>query len=196
MASERRGLGGLIRGTLLCALLIPATSACSAVVGGGIAIAVVAVGALTSHCYDYLDVSVYDAQGRKTCTATVTATNGGDQFELQSCYYAPLTDGHWTLRAAQPGYVDSATTVDVDHAQDCTRHVQSVELTLAAPGAAAVRAPKTDVSTLIPASPAAPAAPPAAPPSAPADALPLTPPASSAVTPSVGVFPDSSQLPH
>jgi len=191
MASERRGLGGLIRGTLLCALLIPATSACSAVVGGGIAIAVVAVGALTSHCYDYLDVTVYDAQGRKTCTATVTATNGGDQFELQSCYYAPLTDGHWTLRATQPGSVDSATTVDVDHARDCTRQVQSVELTLASP--AATQATKPNVSAVIQA-PALPAPP--APASAPVEPATSAPNAPSAVTPSVGVFPDPSLLPH
>ena len=154
-----------MRGVLLSALLLAATNACSAVVGGGVAIAVVAVGALTSHCYDYVDVTVYDGHGRKTCAAKVTATNGGDQFELQSCYYAPLTDGRWTLRASQPGLVDSVTTLDVAHARDCTRHVQSVELTLASPGAAPAAKPAFFPARKTPVISPPPVAPPATPPS-------------------------------
>lgn len=153
-------------------------------------VGVLAIGALTSHCYDYLDVTVFDGQGRKTCAATVTAKNGGDHFELTSCYYAPLTDGVWTLSASLPGYADAITTVPVEHANDCTRHVQSVELSLNAPGSApASRAP------ILPPAPAppVPALPPAtAPVSAPIpNPTPSAPPASSAVTP-VGVFPEQN----
>jgi hypothetical protein len=159
-------------------------------------VGVVAIGALTSHCYDYLDVTVFDGQGRKTCAATVTAKNGGDHFELSSCYYAPLTDGVWTLSASLPGYTDATTTVPVEHNNDCTRHVQSVELSLNAPGSA----PASRASLSLPAQPPPPPAqpPPPAASAAPAtttatptpSAEPSAPPASSAVTP-VGVFPET-----
>jgi hypothetical protein len=180
----------------VCAAFIPTLSACAPAVGGGVLVGVVAIGALTAHCYDYLDVTVFDGQGRKTCAATVTARNGGDHFELSSCYYAPLTDGVWTLSASLPGYPDSVTTVPVEHTNDCTRHVQSVELSLNPPGGApAARAPLA-----IPAQPSPPELPP--PPAAPttlapapvtppaASAQPAAPPASSAATP-VGVFPET-----
>src|SRR5450432_4158976 len=136
MFSTRRGSGRRIFGALALALMLPALSACAPVVGGGVLVVVVAIGALTSHCYDYIDVSVFDPQGRKTCAAAVTATNGGDEFELKSCYYAPLTDGHWTIRARLPGFPDAVSVADVEHANDCIRHVQSMELTINAPGAA------------------------------------------------------------
>jgi hypothetical protein len=176
-----------------CAAFIPTLGACTPAVGGGVLVGVVAIGALTSHCYDYLDVTVFDGQGRKTCAATVTAKNGGDHFELTSCYYAPLTDGVWTLSASLPGYPDSITTVPVEHANDCTRHVQSVELSLNAPGSApASRAPVLlPVPPALPPAPAAPLAPATTPVTAPIPSTqPTTSPASSAVTP-VGVFPET-----
>ncbi|HEY3668915.1 MAG TPA: hypothetical protein VGL19_23120, partial [Polyangiaceae bacterium] len=134
MFSDRRGLGQQIRTAILCAALVPTLSACAPAVGGAVVASVVTIAALTSHCYDYLDVTVFDEHGRKTCAATVTARNGGDHFELSSCYYAPLTDGVWTLTASLPGRAAAVTTVPVEHANDCTRHVQSVELSLNAPG--------------------------------------------------------------
>jgi hypothetical protein len=172
-----------------CAALIPTLAACAPAAGGGVLLGVVAVAALTSHCYDYLDVTVFDGQGRKTCAATVTAKNGGDHFELSSCYYAPLTDGVWTLSASLPGYPDATTTVPVEHAHDCTRHVQSVELSLNAAGSAPVH----HAAVLPPAPPAPPPAslaPATAPVSAPIpNATPAAPPAGSGATP-VGVFPE------
>jgi len=146
-------------------------------------VGVVAIAALTSHCYDYLDVTVFDGQGRKTCAATVTAKNGGDHFELSSCYYAPLTDGVWTLSASLPGYPDATTTVPVEHVNNCARHVQSVELSLKAAGGA----PESPAPVLLPAPPPPPAAPSPVSASIPS-AEPAAHPASSAVTP-VGVFP-------
>ena len=205
MRRDVRGLGRQIRRAALwaaCAALIPTLGACAPAAGGAVLLGIVGIGALTSHCYDYLDVTVFDAQGRKTCAATVTARNGGEHFELSSCYYAPLTDGVWTLSASLPGYPDSTTTVPVEHANDCTRHVQSVELTLNAPGTApTARAP---VSLPVPPQPALPPPPalpapqpalPSVPATAPAaaplpSAQPSAPPASSAVTP-VGVFPET-----
>lgn len=120
----------MTRGTFGAALLVLVLTACTPLVGGAALVGVVSIAALTSHCYDYLDVTVLDADGRKTCAATVTAINGGSQFDLASCYYTPLTDGTWTLRASLPGSPDTVSKVVVDHAHDCTRHVQSVELTL------------------------------------------------------------------
>jgi len=186
-------------------LLVPLLSACAPVVGGGVLVAVVAVGALTTHCYDYLDVSVFDAQGRKTCAATVTASNGGDQFELKSCYYTPLTDGHWTIRANLPGFPDAVGSADVEHENDCTRHVQSMELTINPVGAAPAATSPGLGAPLLPAPPPAPPNGSAAPPGASAVAVPPSPapaaaassvspapaPATSAA-PSVGVFPDAA----
>ncbi len=206
MFSERRGSGRRFAGALALALLVPSLTACAPAVGGGVLVAVVAIGALTSHCYDYIDVSVYDPLGRRTCAATVTATNGGDQFELKSCYYAPLTDGHWSIRASLPGLPDAVSTVDVEHENDCTRHVQSLELTLNTPGTrpALPLPPSPDDRRALPPPPAAPPAlppPSASPPAVSASsappapaAAPAAPPAGSSTPPSVGVFPD--QNPH
>jgi hypothetical protein len=219
MFSDRRGSGKRFASGLALALLLPASSACAPAVGGGVLVAVVGIGALTSHCYDYIDVTVYDAQGRRTCAATVTATNRSDQFELESCYYAPLTDGHWTIRAALPGLPDAVSSADVEHTDDCTRHVLSMELTINAPGSRSTgsatmpQPPPPDV----PALPPPPAAPPGAPassptgaassaapvnssaPPAPSSAPPTVnssaPPAPSSAPPSLGVFPDQSTHP-
>ncbi|MEI9948595.1 MAG: hypothetical protein WDO74_06320 [Pseudomonadota bacterium] len=147
-------------------------------------------------------MTVLDADGRKTCAATVTVSNnGGGQFELTSCYYAALTDGRWTLRASLPGFADAVSTVEVDHAHDCIRHVQTVQLTLNRTGARLapkpVLSPPPAVALPPLATPPAPAPAPApattstvpeAAPAAPGSAAP--PSAASSVTPPVGVFPD------
>jgi hypothetical protein len=208
MFSDRRGWGKRFASGLALALLVPALSACAPAVGGGVLVAVVGIGALTSHCYDYIDVTVYDAQGRRTCAATVTASSKSDQFELKSCYYAPLTDGHWTIRAALPGLPDAISSADVEHTDDCTRHVLSMELTINAPGshsagsATAPALPSPDVPALPP-PPAAPpppsvpppASPPAASSTAPVNSSAPSAPAPSSAPPSVGVFPDQSSHP-
>ncbi|HKO51342.1 MAG TPA: hypothetical protein VJV79_26715 [Polyangiaceae bacterium] len=194
-------------GALGATLLVFATSACTPLVGGAVLLGLVGVGALTSKCYDYLDVTVLDADGRKTCAATVTASRrgkdgkDGSPLELTSCYYTPLSDGRWTLRASLPGFNDAVSTVVVDHSHDCARHVQTVELTLSRPGAAPapvlVRPPPS-----APALPAqAPVSPPPAPPpsgvapSAPSSSAPSSPPANSA-NPPVGTFPGSAEPSH
>jgi hypothetical protein len=155
----------------------------------------IAVGALTSHCYDYFDVTVLDADGRKTCAATVTATNGREHFELKSCYYAPLTDGTWTFRAALSGYPDAVSTARVEHPNDCTRHVQSVELTLHRSVAPA------PVSATLPPAPMPPPEPPITPPPSTTSPLPeashvTSPSATTPAAPSVGVFPNQSNEPR
>lgn len=189
----RGGLKRGVRAGLALSLLALLASACAPVFGGGALVVVVGLGALTSHCYDYLDVTVLDDQGRKTCAPVVTASNRGDEFELKSCYYAPLSDGIWKIRARLPGFPDATSIVVVDHSNDCTRHVQSMELTLTPPKAAAPMP--------------VPAAPPPPPPPAPvitvpepATAAPPAPPApapatSSSAAPAVGVFPDSAPSP-
>jgi len=139
MVRDRRDVRRLFPRLLrfvIVVFLVGVLSSCTAAAGGGVLVVLAGIGALTSHCYDYLDVTVFDAQGRKSCAATVTAlrANSSEQFELESCYYTPLTDGHWTLRASMPGSRDVETVVDVSHEEGCTRHVQSVELTLSDPG--------------------------------------------------------------
>ena len=191
MRTSRRGLGRSVRGAVATLLVLLLTSACTPIVAGAVLIGLVGVGALTSRCYDYLDVAVFDADGHKTCAATVTASNGASRFELTSCYYAPLTDGRWTLRASLPGFSDALSTVEVEHAHDCTRHVQTVELTMKRTGAFGAPTPLVAPRPAV-ASPAqAPASPsPATVPSAPGSASPgIAPPASSAIPP-VGVFPN------
>jgi hypothetical protein len=178
-------------------VLFFAMGGCTPVAGGAALIGLVAVGALTSRCYDYLDVTVLDADGRRTCAATVTATKGSSRLELSSCYYAPLTDGHWLLRASLPGFPDALSSVNVDHEHDCTRYVQSVELTLKRAGAprppavasppVALPPPATSAAPAIPSASAPPATElhPPPEPAPPPSAL----PANSAAPP-VGVFPD------
>jgi len=158
----------------------------------------VTAAAFTSHCYDYLDVIVLDADGRQTCGATVTATNGGDRFELSSCYYAPLTDGRWTLRASLSGYSDALTTIEVEHRHDCTRYVQSVELTLKRLGTQLSPIPALGSPLPVATAPTVSVPTPAPPSSEPAPLAPAT--ADSAAAPNVsptkdsapprGVFPD------
>jgi hypothetical protein len=196
--SIRRGRSRLAPGALVASLLVLSTTACTSLVGGAAFLGLVAVGALTSRCYDYLDVTVLDADGRKTCAATVTATNGKSQLELTSCYYSPLTDGRWKLRARLAGFSDALSTVEVDHANDCTRHVQTVELTLHRPGA--VPAPRRVVPApaAVPLPPSATAPPAAVPipptlpegPAAPSSTAPSSALPASSAPPSVGVFPD------
>src|SRR6478736_7101541 len=130
MRSDKRGPGVFVRYMFGGALLLAGVTACTPLVGGAALLGAVSIGVLTSRCYDYVDVTVLDADGRKTCAATVTASNGSSHFEFSSCYYGALTDGRWTLRATLPGSADAITQVEVDHAHDCTRYVQSLELTL------------------------------------------------------------------
>lgn len=114
-------------------LLLGATGGCTAAVGGGVLLAAVGTFALTSQCYDYLDVTVYDPNGRKTCDAIVTATSStGSELELTSCYYTPLSNGNWTLRARLPGFPDVSSQVQVDNRKECIHHVQRMELSIAA----------------------------------------------------------------
>lgn len=203
MLSGRRGLSGLKRGALGAALLILASSACTPLIGGAVLIGLVGVGALTSRCYDYLDVTVFDADGRKTCAATVTASDGRSQFELTSCYYAPLTDGHWTLRASLPGTPEAFSTVEVEHVHDCTRHVQTVELTMNRAGAPSAPRPLVPARPVVASPPPptsesgspAPSAPPLVPTGSSATPPESAEPATSAAPP-VGVFPDRSESSH
>jgi hypothetical protein len=214
MFGKRRGSGTHRMGGVALALALPALSlvatACAPVVGGGVLAAVVAIGALTSHCYDYADVTVYDPGGHRTCDATVSATSGRDDFELKSCYYAPLTDGHWIIRAKLPGFPDAVSAVDVEHANDCTRHVQSMQLTINAPGSPSSTPTPVVQDPSVQRLPPPPAPPPvgpvstapapalpnvAPPPSSSAGSAPSAPPVSSTTPPSVGVFPDQATRP-
>lgn len=146
----------------------------------------VGIGLLTSECYDYLDVTVYDANGRKTCDATVTVSkDGGSAQELGSCYYAPLGNGTWQLRARLAGYPDATSTVQVDNRKECIRHVQSAELTI---GAAHTATPI--VSRALPVAPAVTSAAPSA------SSVPESAPPASSTAPPLGVFPDQSDAPH
>lgn len=172
-------------------LLLVTLGSCSPLVGGGVLLGAVAMGALTARCYDYVDVTVLDADGRKTCAATVTASSGGSEFELSSCYQAPLTNGKWELRATLAGSIDAVSTVLVEHPHDCIRYVQSVELTLHRPGAAPARPLTPPALAPLPLSPSASSPPPPASPSA-------TPPTSATgegPTPSPELSPERSQPP-
>lgn len=200
MQRDNRGFRGSLRQVFIGALLTVGLTACTPVAGGIALVGLVSLGVLTSRCYDYVDVTVLDAEGRKTCDAIVTAQKGKSQLELTSCYYASLTDGRWTLRATLPGSSAAVTTINVEHPHDCTRSVQSVELTLhraEAPRPTPLAPAPTPAQP--PTAPPAAAPPPIAPPSSSAPPTPPTTdgpapsnpsPVSSAVPP-VGVFPDA-----
>ncbi|MEO6601764.1 MAG: hypothetical protein ABIQ16_17940 [Polyangiaceae bacterium] len=215
MLRERWDFGRRVRNALwfvVLVLVVGSLTACTVVASGGVIAAIVGIGALTSHCYDYLDVTVFDAQGRKTCAATVTASRNksAEHFELESCYYAPLSDGLWTLRATMPGSKDVETVVDVEHKNDCTRHVQSVELTLDAGGlppragsasaiSTTIAAPKPVASRVLPQAITPPPPSPAAPSAMPASdgaAGASSDAASAAGSPPVGAFPNQTESSH
>ncbi len=131
---------------------------------------------LAHQCYDHVYVTVLGPAG-KTCDASVVATRGDDTVELNSCFHGALTEGTWTLRASAPGLGSTTTTVIVAPADHCTAHVQSVELTLAAPGGpftSPLPAPAPALPTPVPAPTRA--APPPTPPQRDAGALPPPPP--------------------
>jgi len=189
-------------------LLTLGLSACTPVFGGIALLGVISVGALTSRCYDYVDVTVLDADGRKTCAARVTASKGKSQFDFPSCYSAPLTDGQWTLRASLAGAADAVSNITVDHTHDCTRYVQSLELTLHRVDSASPRPAATSPAVPVPVAPPAPSSPAATPtttatagatpPPVAAPSAPGAPPSTSpsvapmpSATPPVGVFPDN-----
>lgn len=207
MLADRRLTGQRLRGAVGFVVLVfalNALSGCTVVAAGGVLAALVGISALTSHCYDYLDVTVLDAEGRKTCAATVTASRdqSSEHFELESCYYTPLSDGHWTLRASLPGNSDAVSAVEVEHKDDCTRHVQSVELTLNGAGTARAPAPVFSATSqpppptaptppnALPQGPPLPSTAPAAPASAGAGGASNAAASSTAGAPSVGVFPN------
>src|SRR6478735_11541125 len=197
MRSDQRVPGAFVRyvfgGALLPALALAGVTACTPLVGGAALLGAVSIGVLTSRCYDYVDVTVLDADGRKTCAATVTASNGSSHFEFSSCYYGALTDGSWTLRATLPGSADAITQVQVDHAHDCTRYVQTLELTLNRVGAATAPQPARPTQSAAPVPPppapgVAPTAPAPQPSASPASsATPPSAPAPASATPPVGV---------
>lgn len=204
MRSNNRGRAAVLRGAFSALFLLAGLNACASVAGGAALLGAVGLAALTSRCYDYVDVTVLDAEGRKTCAATVTANNGKSQFELPPCYNASLTDGRWTLRASLPGSRDATTTVVVDHEHDCTRYVQSVELTLNRADAPTQTRPPFSVPSTARSperaqpTPAAPviATPPPVQSSEPTPASStVAPPSSSSVAP-VGASPDNAQTPH
>ncbi|HEY2408927.1 MAG TPA: hypothetical protein VGI10_23140 [Polyangiaceae bacterium] len=112
--------------------LVLTLGSCVSGIGVGVAAGVLGIALLTHQCYDYLDVTVYDGAGRNTCAAEVFAEKGSSSLRLTSCYYTPLSDGTWTLRARYPGVPDVTSTVIVEHPSGCTAHVQSAALTLGA----------------------------------------------------------------
>lgn len=195
MTSDRRGRSGLSWGAFGVVLAI-GLSACVPLWGGVAVLGLVSISALTSRCYDYLDATVLDADGRKTCAATVTASIGGSQFELPSCYAAPLTDGHWTLRASLPGFSDAISNVEVEHAHDCTRHVQTVELTLNRTGSPPTVKPTLPAPPAVALPPATVPAPPLSPSSIPPAVDPAAAGSANSAQPPVGVFPDQPETSH
>ena len=109
------------------AVLLPS---CTSVVGLVIVAGVAAGGVLAADCSDFIDITVRDVTGSRTCEATVTATQNDEQEQVMPCYHARLADGAWRIRASLPG---RAGHVHGPHDQtrgECGRTVQSVELWL------------------------------------------------------------------
>jgi hypothetical protein len=150
---------------LMVGVALGLTTGCAAAAGAGAGAVLMTAGILSYQCYDHVDITVIDGlTGDKTCNADVRLIEGADEETLGSCYYAPLTAGTYTLRAALPGRVAGVTTLTVSERDGCDPVVRTVVLTVPAPGAQ--RGPRP----LLPAAPApsAPIATPPAPSAAPA----------------------------
>ncbi|HEY6079228.1 MAG TPA: hypothetical protein VIW29_10520 [Polyangiaceae bacterium] len=161
--------GSFVRRLVLAGAVLALTTGCAMGVGAAAGGALLVAGILSYECYDYVTITVIDeATGDKTCAAKVTVTEDGSEQELGSCYYAPLTEGHWTVRAALPGRPAVTTSVDVTDSKGCQPSVSTILLTIPAPGAT------SGPRRLVPAGPASPA-PPASPATAPAPAAPPAP---------------------
>jgi hypothetical protein len=163
LARTRGSLKRIVTRSALVALGALGIGGCAAAIGGGAAAVVVSIGALSAACYDYANVTVFDAStGHRTCTATVTASSGSHVLTLGSCYYAALGNGQWMVRASAPGLSDAVSRLDVDHDQGCIRQVHTVELTLTPKGVAPNRSRFPASAPLPPSSPRAPATSPGA----------------------------------
>lgn len=160
---------------------------CTSVVGLGIVAGVTGAAVLASDCSDFIDITVRDVSGSRTCEATVTATRNDEQEQIMPCYHARLGDGAWQIRASLPGRADAVTALTIKREGKCGRTVQSVELWLQplgyAPVVATPLAPSAPPS--LPAPPPAPPATQSAPTASPSTqtAPPPTPPVSAAPTP-------------
>jgi hypothetical protein len=165
---------------LSLAVLLPS---CTSAIGVGVVVVATGAAVLAADCSDFIDITVRDVSGGRTCDATVTAIKGDERVEIQPCYHARLGEGVWQIQASLPGRAAAMTTLKLERGEECGRTVQSIELWLQPVG-------------YVPSPPSAPptvAPPPTAPP--PPAALPPPPPAPSAAPPPTSTAPAPAQPP-
>ncbi len=159
---------------------LAASTGCAAGIGVGVGAALITVGIITHECYEYVNITVIDgATGARTCNAHVTAQRGtSSPDDLGSCYYAPLTDGKWTIRATLPQRAPAESTIEVKAPESCEPAVATIVITIPAPGGPVAPRPLVPAPALAP--PPVPAASSAAPPAtAPEPPIPTPTPTSS-----------------
>lgn len=135
MVRDERGGSGTARALSRLLVLAGASTllwGCASGVAAGVAAVAVTVGFVTRSCYDSVQITVVDgATGLRTCKANVTASDAeGSPDTLDSCYYAHLPEGQWTISATLPGYVTETTRIVVPDRDGCPHAVHTVEITL------------------------------------------------------------------
>jgi hypothetical protein len=167
---------------LTLAVLLPS---CTSAIGVGVVVVATGAAVLAADCSDFIDITVRDVSGGRTCDATVIAVKGDEQVEILPCYHARLGEGVWQIRASLPGRADAMTTLKLERGEQCGRTVQSIELWLQPPG-------YTPSPPFAPPSVAPPPPPPVAPPPA---TLPPPPPAPTTAPPPASTAPPPAQPP-
>jgi hypothetical protein len=117
--------------SLGAALLLISCSGCSVAIGAATGLVLIGVGALTSGCYDHVEVGVRDARGVPLCDAEVIAVQGDDEVELTPCFSTALSAGNWQIQARY-GQATAVSQLSIPEERECGRTVYRIELTLAA----------------------------------------------------------------
>jgi hypothetical protein len=191
-------------GLVTLALIGLLATGCSAVVGGGVFVGLVTIGALAYSCDEPVGVDVWDRKTAHTiCDAKIVAEleeNGkpaGHQTTFSPCYRGYLGTGTWRVTASKPGYVPAVGSVVVEKQRHCSEPTfHSMELTLVPEGygTAAPLVTTAPISTSPPVEAEPPPLQSAAPPP-PATALPpapeAAPPAPAPAAPPAGPAPSA-----
>lgn len=190
------------RACLLGVLVLVLGTGCSLGAALGVAVGVGALATIvaTAGCYDAVEVTVRDAvTGMPNCNATVVARSAsGSTTRFNSCFYAQVPTGKWTVRAERAGYRPATTELLVDDSKGCRPSLQTIEIWITpaiasqptppalAPDVAPPIAPATPAQPVAPAMPPASAAPPGPVPAAAPEGSTAPPPPEPAAT---GEFP-------
>jgi hypothetical protein len=105
---------------------------CNAAIGGGVLVAGIVAGVLTSDCAEGVGVTLWDrTTAHPVCDAKVVAEQGSKSVTFSPCYSAFLSEGTWTVSATKAGFQRVVGSVVIPPEHRCSEPTyHSVELTL------------------------------------------------------------------